>query len=128
MRLLVYHHVKFHGERAKEVFIGNSELRSLNRSQRARIVSLRNEYEHMFQKELADGIRQGKFLRVDVQVTAFGILAMTTGVSSWYSPRGRLSVAEIADIYSDMVLRCMWYPAGGKRQTAVRRVDRVQAM
>ncbi len=32
MRLLVYHHVRFHGERAKEVFIGNSELRSLNRS------------------------------------------------------------------------------------------------
>src|SRR5204863_5063982 len=36
MRLLVYHHVRFHGERAKEVFIGNSELRSLNRQQRAR--------------------------------------------------------------------------------------------
>src|SRR5258706_11854899 len=50
MRLLVYHHVKFHGERAEEVFIGNSELRSLNRTQRQRIVGLRREYELMFQK------------------------------------------------------------------------------
>jgi AcrR family transcriptional regulator len=127
MRLLVYHHVKFHGERAKEVFIGNSELRSLNQKQRARIVALRHEYEGMFQKELEDGIRQGKFLPVDVQVTAYGILAMTTWVSSWYSPRGRLSLEEIADIYSDMVLRGIWNPAAGHLETHLRRVGRDNA-
>jgi AcrR family transcriptional regulator len=127
MRLLVYHHVKFHGERAKEVFIGNSELRSLNRQQRARIVSLRHEYEEMFQKELNDGIRQGKFQPVDVHVTAYGILAMTTWVSSWYSPRGRLSLEEIADIYSDMVLRGIWNPAAGQLETHLRRVGRISA-
>src|SRR5438105_10322493 len=122
MRLLVYHHVRFHGERAKEVFIGNSELRSLNRQQRARIVALRHEYEEMFQKELEDGIRQGKFMRVDVQVTAFGILAMATWVSSWYSARGRLSLEEIADIYSDMVLRGIWNPAAGQLESHLRKV------
>jgi len=124
MRLLVYHHVRFHGERAKEVFIGNSELRSLNRAQRARIVGLRHEYEEMFQKELEDGIRQGKFLPVDVQVTSFGILAMTTWVSSWYSARGRLSLEQIAEIYSDMVLRGIWNPAAGELETHLRRVGR----
>lgn len=124
MRLLVYHHVRFHGERAKEVFIGNSELRSLNRTQRARIVGLRHEYEEMFQNELEDGIRQGKFLPVDVQVTAFGIIAMTTWVSSWYSARGRLSLEEIAEIYSDMVLRGIWNPAAGQLETHLRRVGR----
>jgi AcrR family transcriptional regulator len=127
MRLLVNHHVKFHGERAKEVFIGNSELRSLNRQQRARVVALRKEYEEMFQKELEDGIRQGKFLPVDVQVTSYGILAMTTWVSSWYSARGRLSLEEIADIYSDMVLRGIWNPAAGQLQTHLRRVVRDNA-
>lgn len=114
MRLLVYHHVKFHGERAEEVFVGNSELRSLSRAQRTRVVGLRHEYEQMFQNELEDGIRQGKFLPVDVQITAYGILAMTTWVSAWYSPRGRLSLEEISDIYADMVLRGIWNPAAGK--------------
>lgn len=127
MRMLVYHHVKFHGERAKEVFVGNSELRSLNRSQRTRIVGLRREYEAMFQNELEEGIRQGKFLPVDVQVTAFGILAMTTWVSSWYSPRGRLSLEDIADIYSDLVLRGIWNPAAGQLDTHLRRVERDNA-
>jgi AcrR family transcriptional regulator len=127
MRLLVYHHVKFHGERAEEVFIGNSELRSLSRAQRSRIVSLRHEYEQMFQNELEDGIRQGKFLPVDVQITAYGIIAMTTWVSAWYSPRGRLSLEEIAEIYTAMVLRGIWNPSAGQLETHLRRVVRDNA-
>jgi hypothetical protein len=122
MRLLVYHHVKLHGERAEEVFVGNSELRSLNRTQRSRIVALRHEYEQMFQNELEDGIRQGKFLPVDVQVTAYGILAMTTWVSSWYSSRGRLSLEEIAEIYTSQVLRGIWNPDAGKLESHLRKV------
>ncbi len=124
MRLLLYHHVKFHGERAREVFIGNSELRSLSRAQRTRIVVLREEYEQVFQNELEDGIRQGKFLPIDVPVTSYGILAMTTWVSSWYSPRGRLSLEEIADIYTAMVLRGIWNPAAGELDSHLRRVGR----
>jgi AcrR family transcriptional regulator len=114
MRLLVYHHVKFHGERAEEVFVGNSELRSLSRAQRARVVALRHEYEQMFMDELQDGIRLGKVLPVDVHVTAYGILAMTTWVSAWYSSCGRLSLEEIAQIYTALVLRGIWNPAAGK--------------
>ena len=105
MRVLVDHHVQFHGRRAREVFVGNSELRSLRPAQRARIVALRDQYERVFQKELEDGIQQGKFLPVDVQVTAYGILALATSVSTFYSSRGRLSLEEIADIYSTMVLQ-----------------------
>lgn len=127
MRLLVYHHVKFHGERAEEVFVGNSELRSLSRAQRTRIVALRHEYEQMFQDELQDGIRQGKFLPVDVQITSYGIIAMTTWVSAWYSSRGRLSLEEIADIYTAMVLRGIWNPAAGKLEAHLRKVNQNNA-
>ena len=120
MRLLVYHHVKFHGQRARDVFVGNSELRSLSRSQRTRVVGLRREYELMFQNELEDGIRQGKFLPVDVQVTAYAIIAMATWVSAWYSPRGRLSLEQIAEIYTAMVLRGIWNPGAGELESHLR--------
>jgi AcrR family transcriptional regulator len=122
MRLLVYYHVKLHGARAREVFIGNSELRSLSRAQRIRIVALRQEYEQVFRNELEDGIRQGKFLPVDVQITAYGILAMTTWVSSWYSSRGRLSLEEIAEIYTAMVLRGIWNPAAGRLESHLEQI------
>src|SRR5947209_85381 len=55
MHQLLLHHVRFHGQRPKEVFVGNSELRSLNREQRNRIVELRHEYEALFRTALADG-------------------------------------------------------------------------
>jgi hypothetical protein len=42
---------------------------------------------------------------VDVQVTAYGILALATSVSTFYSSRGRLSLDQIAEIYSTMVLQ-----------------------
>jgi AcrR family transcriptional regulator len=111
MRLLIYHHVSFHGQRVEQVFVGNSELRSLGRAQRARIVALRHEYEQMIQHALEEGIRCGKFLPVDVQITTYGIIAMTTWVSAWYSARGRLSLDEIADVYAAMVLRSIWNSA-----------------
>jgi AcrR family transcriptional regulator len=110
MRLLVHHHVTFHGRRAREVFVGNSELRSLSGTQRSRIVALRREYELVFRNELEDGIRQGKFLPVDVPVTTYGILAMATSVSTFYSPRGRLSLDQIAEIFTDMVIRGLTSP------------------
>lgn len=124
MRSLVYHHVRFHGQRAQEVFIGNSELRSLSRQQRTRILALRKEYEQLFQKELEEGIGQGKFLPVDVKIVSYGLIAMATWVSSWYSPRGRLSLEEIADIYAGLALRGIWNPEAGSLEA---HLDRLRA-
>jgi AcrR family transcriptional regulator len=119
MEQLIYQHVKFHAERADEVFVGNSELRSLNRQQRQRIVRLRQDYELIFREVLEDGIQQGKFLPVDVAVTAYGILAMITWVSTWYSQPGRLSLEAIAAVYSELVLRGIWNPAAGRFEAPV---------
>jgi Tetracyclin repressor-like, C-terminal domain len=52
-----------------------------------------------------------------VRITSYGILAMTTWVAAWYSSRGRLSLEEIAEIYSAMVLRGIWNPQAGKLET-----------
>jgi AcrR family transcriptional regulator len=108
MKSLIYGHVRFHCERSKEVFIGNSELRSLSRARRRRIVELRSEYEKLFERELRDGIREGKFVPVDVEIVVFGLIAMGTAVSTWYSPSGRLSLEEIGDIYAGLALRSIW--------------------
>jgi AcrR family transcriptional regulator len=113
MGALVYGHVRFHCERSKEVFIGNSELRSLARPRRQRIVVLRGEYEAVFAQELEDGIREGKFIAVDVEMVVFGLIAMGTSVANWYSPRGRLSLEEIANVYTGFTLRGIWNPAAG---------------
>jgi hypothetical protein len=48
-------------------------------------------------------------------------------VSAWYSPRGRLSLEDIAEIYTAMVLRGIWNPAAGQLDTHLRRVARDNA-
>ena len=113
LRALIYHHVTFHGERGKEVFLGNTELRSLGRQHHARIVALRNEYERLFQQTLQEGIRQGKFQPLDVKVVSYGLIAMLTWVASWYAPRGRLTLDQIGRIYADFALRGLWNARAG---------------
>jgi hypothetical protein len=50
-------------------------------------------------------VARGEFAVADTTVTAFGILAMLTGVCTWFKPSGRLSKEQVTEIYSDMVLK-----------------------
>ena len=55
LRAAIEVHVFFHTARAREVFIGNSELRSLTAAHRRKVVKLRDQYEERF----VDIIEQG---------------------------------------------------------------------
>jgi AcrR family transcriptional regulator len=100
-------HVRFHASRSKEVFVGNSELRSLTARNRQKIVRQRDEYEAFFRDLVQAGCDAGVFRVEDVKVATFALLAMSTGPSTWFSPRGRLSVAELSDMYTELALRLL---------------------
>jgi AcrR family transcriptional regulator len=112
LRAAVRSHVVFHASRTKEVFIGNSELRSLSPKNRAQIIRQRDRYEALFRDIVQQGRDAGVFRveDVDVKVTSFGLLAMCTGPSMWFSPRGRLSVADLSDLYTHLALRLVGVP------------------
>jgi AcrR family transcriptional regulator len=105
MRAAVECHVTFHAERAKEIFIGNSELRSLSKADRRAVVGLRDRYEQHFLRILEQGAEAGVFHYTDAKLLTYAILATGTQVSAWYKRRGRLSLRQIASTYSDFVLR-----------------------
>ena len=105
LRAAVECHVMFHAGRAKEVFIGNSELRSLEQPDRRAVVALRDRYEATFLEILGQGAEAGVFSFTDAKLLTYAILATGTQVSAWYRPRGRLTLQQIASIYSDFVLR-----------------------
>jgi TetR/AcrR family transcriptional regulator, cholesterol catabolism regulator len=104
MRAAVECHVTFHAERAKEIFVGNSELRSLTKPDRP-VVGLRDRYEANFLRILEQGAEAGVFHYTDAKLLTYAILATGTQVSAWYKTRGRLSLRQIASTYSDFVLR-----------------------
>ncbi len=98
-------HVEYHIVRKEEVFICYSELRSLTPEQYPVIVALRRAYERRLIAILEDGARAGRFAVADAAVAAYGILALLTGVCTWFRPGGRMSAADVAALYTDMVLK-----------------------
>ena len=98
-------HIQFHADRADEVFVAYMELRSLERPNFHRIENMRREYEAELEAILTDGAATGVFRVEDPRVTGMAIIAMLTGVTSWYRQGGRLSAERIEEIYVDMVAR-----------------------
>jgi AcrR family transcriptional regulator len=113
LRAFVAFHVTYHIVRKREVFIGASELRSLEPNHYEEIVSLRRRYERRLIDILEQGEAGGLFRCGDVRVAAYGILSMLTGVCTWFRPHGRLSREQVIAIYSDQVLGGLTGPRAG---------------
>lgn len=103
LQAFIAFHVGYHITRKREVFICYSELRSLEPKNYEIVVGLRQHYERKLIGILDDGVAEGRFTVADTTVAAYGILAMLTGVCTWFSPAGRLTKEEVTDIYTGMV-------------------------
>ena len=98
-------HIRWHLTREDQVFVSYMELRNLTPENFARIEVLRKVYEDALEAILADGMQAGQLRILDSKITTLAIIAMLTGMSTWYREGGRLPLAEIEAIYVDMVRR-----------------------
>ncbi len=117
LRAFVGFHVRYHTWRRRQAFVANMELRSLAAPDYRRVVALRRRYEAQLQSILEDGQRAGAFRLPDARVTAFGILAMLTGVGTWYREGGRNSLHELIEIHTTLVMQCVAARAPASRPT-----------
>ena len=97
-------HLTYHIERKREVFIGSAELRSLEPKNRKRIVASRRDYEDVLAGILEAGVRAKQFRIGDIRVSTYAILAMLTGICTWYDPKGRVSREELIAVHTRLVL------------------------
>jgi AcrR family transcriptional regulator len=100
---LIDFHLRYHLTRKVEVFVNNSELRSLEPRNREAILALRRAYEQRLSDILADGDAEGVLEVPDIAVATYGILSLLTGVVGWYRPDGRLTEDEIVSIHRTMI-------------------------
>ncbi|WP_298566012.1 TetR/AcrR family transcriptional regulator [uncultured Aliiroseovarius sp.] len=96
-------HIQFHLERPDAVFIAYMELRNLSDENFAAIEALRRRYEGELEAILQAGQAEGVLSAPDIRLTTMALIAMLTGVNTWYRDGGRLSRDAVADIYWDMV-------------------------
>jgi len=104
LEAFVAFHIRYHTTRRDEVFIANMELRSLAPADYTDVTNLRHAYEGSLEEILADGAAAGLFRLPDVKVATFAIIAMLTGVCTWYREDGRLSRDALVDVHVQLVL------------------------
>ncbi len=96
-------HIRFHLNRGDEIFIAYMELRNLSAENFTLIEAKRREYEGLLGEILQAGNRLGHFSLCDIKLSSYAIIAMLTGVSTWYRGDGRLSLEKIEEVYLCMV-------------------------
>ncbi|MEM9523802.1 MAG: TetR/AcrR family transcriptional regulator [Pseudomonadota bacterium] len=98
-------HIRFHLDRPDLVFIAYMELRNLTSKNFSIIKRLRRQYEDRLEAILKSGCDAGLLDTPDTKLTAMALIAMLTGVNTWYRDGGRLNRRTIEDIYWDMARR-----------------------
>jgi hypothetical protein len=79
-------------------------LRALDPPNAKRIIGMRHDYEARLIALLEEGAAAGLLSLGDARISAYAMLAMLTGVCTWYRPDGRLSPAEIIALHTRLAL------------------------
>lgn len=100
-------HIGFHLDRPDAVFIAYMELRNLEPGNFEVIEGLRKRYETALEDILRDGKAAGDFTLPDTKLATLAVIAMLTGVTTWYRDDGRLSRARVVRVYWNMVRKAV---------------------
>ncbi len=100
-------HIRHHLARPEAVFIAYMELRNLAPDNFRAIEILRHTYEDELESILRAGDKSGDFKLPDTRLATMAIIAMLTGVNTWYQKGGRLSQERVERIYLNMVRRAV---------------------
>ncbi len=106
-------HIRFHLQRPDAVFIAYMELRNLTPENFATIEDMRRNYENHVERIIQDGVDLGIFRVGDTKIATLAVIAMLTGVTTWFRPEGRLGLDTIEAEYCAMVKRALGAQADG---------------
>ena len=104
IKAFIAFHVDYHMSRRQEVYINNSELRSLEPGNLRKITALRDTYDRRVIGLLDAGVKNGRFKIGDTKVAAFALIAMLTGICNWYKPTGRMKKSELIAAHEALAL------------------------
>lgn len=96
-------HIRFHLDRCDAVFLSYMELRNLSAENFTEVARLRGLYEAQLEDILQRGVAAGVFELHDCKITVMAIIAMLTGLTTWYQDGGRLPRGDVEAIYIRLV-------------------------
>lgn len=97
-------YVAYSVERQTAAVISLTEFRYLQGEGRSEVVLARDTTEGMFRTIVLDGVASGEFRTPHPDDATRAIVSITSTVSAWYRPDGRLSLDELAQVHVRYVL------------------------
>ena len=104
LRLMIREYLQILAENTDLSAVLLFEHRSLEGKQHARHVPNRDKFEALWRDVLAEGVRSKRFVCEDIPLTARALLGIMNWTITWYRPNGDLTVTQIADQYSNLLL------------------------
>ncbi|MBE3558369.1 MAG: hypothetical protein IMW89_03995 [Ktedonobacteraceae bacterium] len=87
------------------------------------ILAVRDQYQHLLESILQQGVEQGLFHIEDVKLTALAFLGALNWIPRWFAPDGRLSSEMIGDSYARLLMRALVMPEKGSPDSSMHRAD-----
>lgn len=103
-------HLRYHAQHAREVFIGNSELRSLNETNLKTVTSRRGKYELVMRDLVVAAADEAGVELLDPQLQTYAILALGMHVSSWFQAKSKVKLEHVVSVYTELSLRQLGIP------------------
>jgi len=108
LREMVRAHVRVVADNLDDATIFLHEWKFLGEKRRAWVNERRNLYEGFYRQVIEDGVRSGDFYpHTDAKMAALLVLSSVNWLPQWYRPSGPLSPEEIADNFTQTILRGM---------------------
>jgi AcrR family transcriptional regulator len=113
MAALARAHIIVNGRSLLDAYVGDTEIRSLDDTNRARIVKLRDQYEEIWDNVIKRGVESGDFHLGDRKLFRLAVIQMVNGVAYWYRPTGQRSLNAIACEFAGFALAMAGCRQGG---------------
>lgn len=101
---IVEMHVWAHASDPLVMLIADTELRALSGERLNKVVKFRDDYEGVWRSVIRTGVKQKIFEASQPELAARVLVQMTTGVSHWFSPSGKLRLEQLCHEYADWSL------------------------
>lgn len=105
LREMVRAHVRVVADNLGDATVFLHEWKFLGEERRVETAALRDRYERLYRRVIDEGVRSGEFAPADPKMAAMLVLSAVNWMPQWYKPSGTLSPVEIADRFSELVLR-----------------------
>src|SRR5437868_12342376 len=105
LREMVRAHVTVVADNLGDATVFLHEWKFLGEERRAQVADRRDRYESLYRHVIEEGIGAGEFAPTDPKMAAMLVLSAVNWMPQWYKPEGPLSPEEIADRFSELILK-----------------------